>query len=77
MENNDCPNCGPGGCFSDCPINHDGYEQPIEDTEVESWNNDVEADADTLKSAGMGMDEDYDGYCGRWGYPESCEEFDN
>lgn len=24
---------------------------------------DVEADADTLKSAGMGTDEDYNGYC--------------
>ena len=73
MENNDCPiNPEPEPEPDD-----DGYEQPIEDAEVESWNSDVEADADTLKSAGMGTDEDYDGYCGRWGYPESCEEFDN
>jgi len=71
MENNDCP------INPEPEPDDDGYEQAIEDAEVESWNSDVEADADTLKSAGMDTDEDYDGYCGRWGYPESCEEFDN
>ena len=47
----ECPSCGPLQGYDG---DEDQYEEPTEDNIT-----DVEADADTLASAGMGTDEDY------------------
>ena len=49
-----CPYCGYPDCCGDC-------EQDYYDDEPDDNMSDVEADADTLRSAGFGTDEDYGG----------------
>lgn len=46
----------------------DDYEQSMADEEYEDDMTDAEADADTLRSAGMGTDEDYGHYGDNDGY---------
>ncbi len=49
------------------PVDEEELEELLADdileADPEDWENDVEADADTLRSAGWGTDEDY-GYYG-------------
>lgn len=62
----ECPWCGSLKC-NVCDMGDDvecgGCPEEPEDEREDNFRDDVEADADTLRSAGMGTDEDY-GYFG-------------
>lgn len=70
-ENGECPDCGepiPNDVVAGQACSRCGHvfveETPNDDEPVGM--SDAEADADTLKSAGMGTDEDYGGGDNEW-----------
>ena len=63
------------GVCGNCGVAYDIWEDCYDDDEHDQFRDDVEADADALRSAGWGTDEDY-GYYGEDNFDEYSNDWE-